>query len=180
MVNDPSFRPSDLLQLVDSNGQGMGTATRAEVHASGLPHRSVHVAVHDGAGHLLLQKRSLGKDTSPGLWDISVGGHLDAGETALQAAVRETGEEIGLVIAAQDLVPLGESWFLENPFDIELVATWALRHAGPFVPNPGEVDAVEFLTAERIDDLILAGRTTLSFAIQWKTRLRSWLASVSP
>lgn len=176
MVGDPSAKGSDLLQLVDSKDGDMGTATRAEVHAAGLPHRSVHVAVHDGDGRLLLQKRSRFKDTSPGKWDISVGGHLDAGETYLEAALRECREEIGIEVREADLEDLGRHWFLENPLDRERVATYAARHRGPFAPNPGEVDEVRFLTAEEVGAWIAAGETTPSFALQWRLHLRDWLA----
>lgn len=37
-----------------------------------------------------------------------VGGKIEAGETAVQAAVREVREEIGLAVAESDLVYLGE------------------------------------------------------------------------
>lgn len=177
MVTDPSARGSDLLQLVDSADEDAGSATRAEVHGLGLPHRSVHVVVHDGAGRLLLQKRAMGKDTSPGLWDISVGGHLDVGESYLQAALREAFEEIGLELVASDLEDLGRHWFLENPLDRERVATWAVLHPGPFRANPGEVDELCFLDTSEIETWIAAGRTTTSFVLQWRLHLRDWLAA---
>lgn len=176
MVGDPSARGEDLLQLVDSNDRDIGTATRAEVHATGLPHRSVHVVVHDGAGRILMQKRSRFKDTSPGKWDVSVGGHLDAGETYLQAALRECREEIGIEVGEVDLEDLGRHWFLENPLDRERVATWAVEHRGPFSPNPGEVDAVRFLSAAEVEAWIEAGETTPSFALQWRLHLRDRLS----
>ena len=177
MVVDPSSKGSDLLQLVDSNDEDLGTATRAEVHAMGLPHRSVHVMVHDGQGRILLQKRSRWKDTSPGKWDISVGGHLDPDESYLEAALRECAEEIGLQVAASDLTDLGLHWFLEKPLDRERVATWVACSPGPFVPNPGEVDELRFLAPAEVDAWIAGGETTPSFASQWRQSLRGWLAS---
>ena len=32
----------------------------------------------------------------PGLWDVGVGGHVDAGEFGYQAIIREATEELGL------------------------------------------------------------------------------------
>jgi isopentenyldiphosphate isomerase len=177
LVIDPSSRATDLLQLVDSCDLDAGTATRGEVHSMGLPHRSVHVVVHDGAGRILVQKRSLGKDTSPGLWDISVGGHLDVGETCLEAALRECAEEIGLVVRPADLEDLGRHWFLENPLDRERVATWAVCSQGPFSPNPGEVDDLRFLDAPEVEAWIARGEMTASFTAQWRLQLQEWLAS---
>jgi isopentenyldiphosphate isomerase len=174
-VNDPSATPGDLLQLVDEDDNDVGTAPRSQVHSLGWKHRSVHVAVTDGKGRLLLQKRSRFKDTSPGLWDISVGGHLDAGEGYLTAALRECSEEIGVRVTSEDLHSLGRHWFLESPTDQERVETFVLCHPGPFTPNPGEVDEVRFLDASQIEAWIAAGQTTVSFALQWSHHLRSWL-----
>tara|TARA_R110002049_G_scaffold120307_2_gene274721 strand:- start:1346 stop:1723 length:378 start_codon:yes stop_codon:yes gene_type:complete len=41
------------------------------------------------------------------MWDVSVAGHIDAGETITQAAVRETKEEIGVTISETDLKKIG-------------------------------------------------------------------------
>ena len=45
-----------------------------------------------------MQKRSALKDICPGLWDSSVSGHLDSGESYEAAAVRELGEEMGIIV----------------------------------------------------------------------------------
>lgn len=33
------------------------------------------------------------------MWDISVGGHISAGQTSLEAAKRETAEELGQILS---------------------------------------------------------------------------------
>ena len=66
----------------------IGREPRSVVHARGLRHRAVHVLVFNSAGELFLQKRSMTKDNDPGLWDSSCSGHVDAGETYDEAAVR--------------------------------------------------------------------------------------------
>ena len=56
------------------------------MHRDGDWHRSVHVWVVDtaeagrGAARVLLQRRSEHKDTYPGHWDVSVAGHVEAGD----------------------------------------------------------------------------------------------------
>jgi 16S rRNA (adenine1518-N6/adenine1519-N6)-dimethyltransferase len=92
---------------VDENDVVQRTATRAEVHAQRLIHRAVHVFVFNRNGDLYLQKRSRLKDMSPGLWDSSVSGHLDAGEDYEAAAMRELEEEIGISTKAEDLKRIG-------------------------------------------------------------------------
>jgi len=50
-----------------------------------------------------VQLRSLKKPTRPGKWDISVAGHVSAGQTSKEAAIREIQEEIGVSIDPIDL-----------------------------------------------------------------------------
>lgn len=40
----------------------------------------------------------------PGLWDISVAGHISSGEESIDSALREIKEEIGLSVSKGDLV----------------------------------------------------------------------------
>jgi isopentenyldiphosphate isomerase len=88
----------DVCHAVDGNPTGV-TAPRSVVHAEGLWHRAVHIWLfHPPSGSLLLQRRASCKDSWPDRWDISCAGHLSAGQTAIQAAVRELEEELGLVI----------------------------------------------------------------------------------
>ncbi len=89
-------KDGEIFDVVDEQDQVTGQATRAEVHARGLLHRAVHVFAFNRKGDLLLQRRSLLKDSHPGVWDSSVSGHLDAGEDYATAAVRELEEEMGI------------------------------------------------------------------------------------
>ena len=78
----------EMFQLVDRNGRPTGQASRQECHGNPrLIHLVVHLHVFDPAGRLYLQKRSMRKDTNPGLWDTSVGGHVSAGEMVEDALV---------------------------------------------------------------------------------------------
>jgi 8-oxo-dGTP pyrophosphatase MutT (NUDIX family) len=47
---------------------------------------------------ILFQKRSNNVGRYSGFWDVSAGGHINLGETAINAAVRECKEEIGAEI----------------------------------------------------------------------------------
>lgn len=48
---------------------------------------------------ILVQRRSKNKESSPNKWDLTVGGHIKAGESSLDAIIRETKEEIGIDIS---------------------------------------------------------------------------------
>lgn len=71
---------------------------REEVHARGLWHGSVQAWVMNSAGQLLLQQRAHTKKTDPGLWDVSICGHIASGDDAITAAIREADEELSLIV----------------------------------------------------------------------------------
>jgi len=63
----------------------------------------VAAALADEAGRVLLQQRAPGRAMA-GLWEFP-GGKVDAGELPEAALVRELDEELGIAVAAADLVP---------------------------------------------------------------------------
>lgn len=94
----------EMIDLCDEQGQQLGqTVKRNQAHSEGLWHRTVHVWVQNTQGQLLLQQRSSLKDTNPNLWDVSAAGHISAGQSSVEAALRELEEEIGLVILEEEL-----------------------------------------------------------------------------
>ncbi|MDE0229164.1 MAG: PLP-dependent transferase [Spirochaetaceae bacterium] len=136
--------------MVDADNTVIGTVDRSRVHgAPALRHRTVHVLVYDDRGHLLLQKRSAGKEIQPGKWDTSVGGHLESGESYPAAAVRETAEELGLAIDVDALEPVhGFVW--RSPMETEHVTSYRIHCGGPFRPHPEEIDELRFWSAEQL------------------------------
>lgn len=96
--------------IYDEQDRPIGTAMRREAHALGLWHHTFHCWLvrrgEDGRAYVLFQKRSETKDTNPGRFDITVAGHLSAGET-VQDAAREMEEEIGWSVPFERLVPYG-------------------------------------------------------------------------
>lgn len=72
---------------------------RSAVHRDGDWHGTAHIWLvrrREGRIELLLQKRSRTKESFPGCYDTSCAGHLSAGDTFLEAALRELEEELGL------------------------------------------------------------------------------------
>ena len=63
----------------------------------------VAAAVVDRAGAVLIAQRPPGKHLA-GRWEFP-GGKVDLGESPEAALVRELEEELGIIVAAQDLVP---------------------------------------------------------------------------
>lgn len=98
----------ELVQILDSNGQPTGqTALKSEAHQKGLFHPTVHVWFYTPNWRILIQQRAQLKEIYPLLWDVSVAGHVVAGEEIIQAAIREVQEEIGLTINKNELEKIG-------------------------------------------------------------------------
>lgn len=99
---DPFFEKEEgqgadeMLTVVNDHDEVIGSERRDVIHRDGLTHRAVHVFALNPKGEIFLQKRSRLKDNCPGLWDSSAAGHVDAGESYLDCAVRELKEELGL------------------------------------------------------------------------------------
>ncbi len=106
----------EYLDLVDEQGRPTGEiVSRTEAHAKKLPHRTSHVWLlrkKDGVLQILLQKRSDDKDAYPGCYDISSAGHIPAGQDYIPSALRELKEELGVEVAAQDLIYCGQRHIL--------------------------------------------------------------------
>ena len=86
----------ELVDLYDENRVPLGRV--AERHAKKAPgeyRMVVHVCIFNSLGQMLIQRRSPEKRVWPELWDVSVGGGVDAGETSRQGAEREVLEELG-------------------------------------------------------------------------------------
>lgn len=98
----------ELIDILTPEGKPTGkTALKSEAHKNGWFHATVHIWLFTTDKKILLQKRALTKKVFPGLWDISVAGHIGAGETILTSAKREILEEIGLELQEKELIKIG-------------------------------------------------------------------------
>jgi isopentenyl-diphosphate delta-isomerase type 1 len=164
-------KKTELFDIVDEQDRVIGQAPRSECHGNpALVHRVAHVLVFDRSDRLLLQKRSMTKDIQPGRWDTSVGGHLDPGESYLEAACREMREELGI-----EGVPLTWLYFskIRNEIESENVSTYLIRYDGEVRFEAEEIDEVRFWSAEEIETALGTGVFTPNFEEEWAL-WRSW------
>ena len=67
----------EFLEIYNSKGLGTGLKeSKYYIHKNGLHHITVHLWVFTGKRNVLIQKRSKNKELNPGVWDVSVAGHV--------------------------------------------------------------------------------------------------------
>ena len=74
----------------------------------------VGALIRDGRGRLYVQRRTLIRKLFPGCWDV-VGGHLETGETVLEALRREIHEETGWTLKRVEALLSELDWNAEDP-----------------------------------------------------------------
>jgi len=147
----------ELIDVLTPDGRPTGERkSKAAIHRDGDWHRAAHIWIVAPDGRILLQRRSLRKENNPGLWDVSAAGHLSAGESAIDAAIRETFEELGLTIAPDELkfiVTLRESCLLNNNtyYDNEFHEIFVVRRDVDIASL--ELDAEEVAEAKWVSEL---------------------------
>ena len=150
--------PDELFDVVNESGEPTGIVKRrADVHRDGDWHRAIHVWVY-GLGpddpHVLYNLRSRHKDTMPLKIDVTVGGHLGAGESPADA-FREIEEEIGIAAAPENL----EYLFRRKAYgdtERELQEVFLLRDdrsLAEFRPNPAELEALVQISLDEAQSL---------------------------
>lgn len=99
----------ELFDVLDEAGNKTGQVlSKAEVHEKGLWHGSVFIWISNSKGEILLQFRSADKKVFPSDWDVSVAGHISAGEELLDAVLREIKEEINVTITKNQVRQIGQ------------------------------------------------------------------------
>ncbi|MBK0392298.1 NUDIX hydrolase [Ramlibacter algicola] len=89
---------------------------------------------------LLLTRRGAGLARHAGQWALP-GGRVDEGETAVEAALRELQEEVGLQLTRDDVLGELDDYATRSGFLISPVVVWAGEARG-LVPQDGEVASI--------------------------------------
>jgi isopentenyl-diphosphate delta-isomerase len=98
----------EYITVLNADGTSTGkTCPKSEIHIQGHYHDTAHIWFYNVDAEILLAQRAASKTVYPLLWDVSVAGHVDAGEIIEDAAIRETQEEIGIEISIKDLEKIG-------------------------------------------------------------------------
>lgn len=143
-------KQDELFAVVDTNDKLIGYRTRFECHHNkNLIHRVIAVALFNDQGQILLQKRSKYKDTNPGLYTLSVSGHVDKDETYEETAQRELFEELGI----HSPLKMKKKFIAPTDIETEMVCIFEAFYNGSFSPNKKEIDEVKFVTIEQLKQI---------------------------
>jgi 8-oxo-dGTP diphosphatase len=111
-------------------------------------HVAVFVVVRNKNGEILLQQRA-NTGFLDGYWDFP-SGHLEPGESLIEAARRELHEEVGLTVAESDLQLVHIN---QNHLDTPYMSFTFLAHAWEGEPKIGEPDkcsALAFFAPDKL------------------------------
>jgi len=155
------------VDVLTADGRQTGrTVLRSLAHREGLWHRTVHVWIQNRKAKLLLQQRSLTKETFPGFWDISAAGHISGGDSSRETAVREMREELGVTLeksALRFLFTLQSSYvspdhtIKDNEISDVYLCTAPVEKAD-ITPDPKEVSGVAYYSVSNLRRLFMTNK----------------------
>lgn len=172
-VKRRKIKKEDMLPWVDDEGKILGQISRTTAH-SGTGEKYLHPVVHlhvlSSKGEIYLQKRAMNKRVQPGMWDTSVGGHVDPGESIEQALMREAAEELSIKdFKLQHFARY--KW--ETDIEAELVFSFVTQYEGPFQLQAAEIDEGRFWSFKEIEQNIGKGVFTPNFEHEFGILRRS-------
>jgi len=153
----------EMIDLLSDDGTPpVHAKAKSLVHRDGDLHRPADLWTVTRDGRIRLQLHVSKKVNHPSFWDVSVAGHIDAGETAVDAAIREACEELGIALRAEELrhvATLRERWVIEDRgyVDNEIQEVYLVRRevdTGALVLQESEVDDVALVAPDQFRDKV--------------------------
>jgi isopentenyl-diphosphate delta-isomerase len=146
----PEGRVEHLL-LVDEDDCVLGVEEKFAAHRSGALHRAFSVLIYDHQGRWLLQRRSLRKYHSGGLWTNAACGHPRPSEATEAAASRRLFEELRFTCPLSFVTKVHYRSALDHGMtEHELVSVYTGTYEGPIDPDPREADAIRWIEPEQL------------------------------
>lgn len=150
----------EMIDQLDENGNFISIVDKDLAHEKGLWHKAVHVWIVNDNNEIMLQYRCAQKKFFPDVWDTSFAGHIDAGETSLEAVIREGKEELGIDVDTSKLKYLfttKEHLVYNDMISNEYVDVFLLRDnvkLGDLVLQDIEVGGVKYMPVSQFFEVI--------------------------
>lgn len=148
----------ELWDILDGDGNLTGKLVRrGKPMLQNEYHLVVHVWIQNSEGRFLISKRAESKPFG-GMWETT-GGSAIRGETSLQAVLRETKEELGIVLDPANCKLFTRVKRQYNDFP-DFVDAWLCRLdrvSANISANPEEVSEFKWESPERIVEMINQG-----------------------
>jgi 8-oxo-dGTP pyrophosphatase MutT (NUDIX family) len=140
-----NFRYTQDLRRSISNNVGLFEDKRQS--SEGLRTAAVAVTIfeHEGDAAIIVTKRSTKLRDHSGQWAMP-GGRLDAGENAVEAALRELHEEVNLELNLDHVLGTLDDYITRSGYVITPVVVWADIDDRHLEPNPDEVASIHPFT----------------------------------
>jgi isopentenyl-diphosphate delta-isomerase, type 1 len=144
---------SEYIIAVDEFDKEIGSIEKMEAHYKGILHRAFSILVFNSDNQLLLQKRSVQKYHSPGLWTNTCCSHPQFGEDLHTAVYRRIKEEMGFTCNLKEIFSfIYKVEFEDNLFENEFDHVFIGKYDGEVIPNKEEVDDFKWVDINHIKE----------------------------
>ena len=148
----------EYIDIFDENNNPTGIVKeKKQAHEDGDFHRTAHIWIINNRKELLLQKRSASKKTHPNCWDISGAGHIKAGESVVDGAIRELKEELGVEVEEKDLQYIATIKSIKNPKNMEFQYVYLLncnKEIEEYIFEDNEVSKVKYVYFKDLEKMV--------------------------
>ena len=156
----------EFLNVCNKYGENTGEVIERNIaHSTGALHRVIQLWIINSNNEILIQQRSLNKESGANLWYVSVGGHIDADENIENTLIRETKEELGLDISLyldsiEYLFTFKDNLILNNNayFDNEFYDVFVLKadfKISEITIQKEEVQAVKYISYDDFENIVI-------------------------
>ncbi len=164
------------LDLVDIDDKPIRTIRRGDrrnVSEGFFRSSDLFILRHD---KILVPTRTLNTMIAPGGYDFSAGCHVSAGETYLEAIIRETYEELQVTVKNKDLTLIAKTVF-ESIGYIQSLYLFRLDRDIEIHPDKLELASVEWMRIDELLHAIDSGHPAKSNLKPSLKRLEAYLAT---
>ena len=145
----------EILDIYSRDGKYLGKVEKSKCHSKnpGYYHKPVWIWIINSKNEILVQKRAACKKNHPNEWDMPSAGHVVAGETSIEGAIRETYEELGIETKETDYKFICE-FIYDKSFEIAQVYLLKLDlDISQFKLQKEEVSLVKWLSYDEFKEL---------------------------